>query len=157
MPLNSLRDTLMTNPSCRSYLSCKLLISSRYLLGILCGTVFSITSGQSLTWRSDIKLSFLSDNIILGFIHISSFRGIWTAKQTFFRRKEGKGGEKSKQPDLFLGESRISFYQVVPGRCPRKYVHFGLYPCDVNNIKWMIVCNMLIMFITIHMLTMLCI
>ena len=77
----------MTSPSCRSYLSCNLLISSRYLLGILCGTVFSLTSGQSLTWRSSIELSFLPDNIIFfAFIHISSFRGIWTAKQTFFRK-----------------------------------------------------------------------
>lgn len=88
MPLNSLRDTLMTKPSCRSYFSCNLLISSLYLLGIRCGTVFSLTPGQSLTWRSDIELSFLSDDIIFFiFIHISSFRGIWTAKQTFFDKR----------------------------------------------------------------------
>ena len=106
----------MTNPSCRSYFSCNPFISSLYLLGILCGTVFSLTSGQFVTWRSSIELSFLSDNIIFGFIHISSFRGIWTAKQTFLRkgkRVNSLAYSWERYQNLFLSSYFINTHVLI--------------------------------------------
>ena len=120
----------MTNPSCRSYLSCNLLISSRYLLGILCGIVFSLTSGQSLTWRSSIELSFLLDNIIYVFIHISSFRGIWMAKQTYLK-------ERVKIRHRRIKEEWMDLIPVVPPRsCPSRCVYANLAGDNRDVVKF---------------------
>jgi len=55
---------------------------------------------------------------------------------------EKRGGEKSKQPGLFLGERAESlFIRLSQEGVPENMYILELYPCDVNNIKRMLVCN----------------